>query len=617
MAPAERPGSWDAIMRSIHADDRARIAHSIRAHVEQGADFDVEFRVVAPDGAARWMACKGEASARDEEGRSLHLHGVSFDITARKSVESEVAEAYELLEALMDHVPDALYIKDTESRFRRANRTTAVHLNVADRRDLLGKSDFDFFPEALARQFYEDEQTVLRSGVAIRNKLEPQSLDEESGTWFLTSIVPLRNAEGRSVGLLGSARDVSEERRQEIRLRQAEARFRALVEQIPAITYVKRVGEGVGRQDYVSPQITRILGYEPDEWIRLWDTRRELVLHPDDRDALDAAGSRANGTGEAVAVEYRHRHKDGRWIWIRDLAVRLPSHPGEPSLWQGVMLDLTEHKMMKDQLEHLALHDVLTGLPNRALFTQRLQHAVARTGRMHSYVALLFIDVDNFKGVNDSMGHEAGDELLTAVARRLSGLTRPGDTVARLGGDEFTIPLEDLTGHHHAMAVSERVLEAFRRPFHISGRMVFATPSIGVALSDGMEPRPLDVLRDADMAMYDAERAGKGRVRLFDPNDTGRPMPQGILEHELRRAFERGEIELFYQPIVDVATGSVRWLEALVRWRHPERGVLLPGAFVPFAEESGLILEIGAWAIREACRQAMAWRELDPDLAPV
>jgi diguanylate cyclase (GGDEF)-like protein len=272
--------------------------------------------------------------------------------------------------------------------------------------------------------------------------------------------------------------------------------------------------------------------------------------------------------------------------------------------------DVTERRRVERQLLHDAFHDTMTGLPNRALLMDRLAGALARARRRpNQLVAVLFLDVDRFKFVNDSLGHAVGDQLLIQMSKVLGSCVRPGDTVARLGGDEFIVLLEGLDEPADAVRVADRILEAVAAPFQLEGHEVFASLSIGIALSTREYARPEDMLRDADTAMYQAKGGGKACHQIFDTSMHKHAVHVLALENELRRAVERKAFLLHYQPIVELAGGRIVALEALVRWEHSERGLVSPVEFVQLAEETGLIFEIGAWALEEACRTAREWAE--------
>jgi diguanylate cyclase (GGDEF)-like protein/PAS domain S-box-containing protein len=294
--------------------------------------------------------------------------------------------------------------------------------------------------------------------------------------------------------------------------------------------------------------------------------------------------------------------------------------PGDIDFVQSlanVLADALERRRTEAAIEHRSLHDPLTGLPNRVLFLDRLQQSLERL-RRHSpaLIAVLFVDLDHFKFVNDSLGHHAGDDLLTAVASRLRQVVRPTDTVARFGGDEFGLLLEEIVNERDAIAMAERVAAVFTRPFVLETNEYFVTTSIGIALGSGGE-RPQDLIRDADAAMYRAKERGRARYELFDENMRARAIARLRMENDLRRAVERDELELVYQPLLSLSDDTIIGVEALLRWEHPQRGPVPPEEFIPVAEDNGLIDRIGRWALERACRDAVAWAGMRPDAAPL
>lgn len=283
----------------------------------------------------------------------------------------------------------------------------------------------------------------------------------------------------------------------------------------------------------------------------------------------------------------------------------------------NILAEAIERQQAQDEMEHRALHDVLTGLPHRSLFTDRLEQALERMRRHPGLLtAILFIDVDHFKQVNDSLGHQAGDEFLISVATRLREAVRPSDTVARFGGDEFGLLLEEIASERVAIATAERIAASFARPFVIGSGSQFVTASIGIALADGHQPADA-LLRDADAAMYRAKQRGRARYDVFDDDLRMRALVRDRTENELHRALDNHELRLVYQPIVDLRDEHIHGVEALLRWDHPERGPIAPAEFIPVAEESGLIERLGQWAIEEALRDAARWEQMTPDRPPI
>jgi len=349
----------------------------------------------------------------------------------------------------------------------------------------------------------------------------------------------------------------------------------------------------------------------PKEWFER--------VHPDDQERLKhELDQHLSGQAPRFEMEHRVRHTDGayRWVVSRGLAVR--DAGGKAVRVAGSQTDITSHRLTIERLRDDAFHDALTGLPNRPLLLDRLGRAVKRLKRYDRYhFSLLFLDIDRFKVVNDSLGHLAGDELLVAIARKLTGCVRATDTVARLGGDEFAILLEDLGDVNISKSVADRILEQLRNPIELEGKPVFATASIGIVMGSHRYDRPEDVLRDADTAMYRAKSQGRNCYQIFQQEMHDGALLRLELENDLRRAVERYEFRVAYQPIMNLRTGNVAGFEALVRWYRPDCGVVFPADFLPVAEETGVIITVDRLVLHEACREFRAWQKQYPPDTPL
>ena len=400
---------------------------------------------------------------------------------------------------------------------------------------------------------------------------------------------------------------------EEIHAQRSEARFASLVQNSSDLITVVGPDATI---TYQSPSSEHVLGYRPEELV---GTRFDRLIPQEDAGGLLRllADGPAYARGDGQVIECTLRHRDGD---LRQFEI-LHTNLVDDEHVRGIVLnarDISERKTFEEQLAHQAFHDPVTNLANRALFVERVRHAIGRARREERRLGVMFLDIDDFKTINDSLGHGAGDTALVDVAKRLSNSIRASDTAARFGGDEFVVLLEDLESTDVATEVAERVLEDLRQPLMVAGKELVVRGSIGISIMTGSSTIGADeLIRDADAAMYIAKRDGKGSYRLFEPEMHAGVLARLELRADLQRGLDCGQFELHYQPIVRLADGHVAGMEALLRWHHPERGLVAPGDFIPFAEETGLIVPIGRWVLREACMQAVAVQRLwtgDPPL---
>jgi diguanylate cyclase (GGDEF)-like protein/PAS domain S-box-containing protein len=737
---AERLYGWSAeeamgrlIMEVTLSEALAARAEEIMSEIRAGRSWSGELEVRRKDGTT-FTAYVTDTPVEDEEGALVAIIGVSTDITELKKTD-ELRRSEKRFRALTQNSSDIVTLLGTDGTIRYQSPSLEGILGYRPE-EMLGENAFDYVhPEERGRvqgKFAEGlADPYLRPSAEYRFR-------HKDGSWRYLESVGSNLLGDPEVGeFVVNSRDITERKRVEEQLRQAEARYRTLVERMPAVTYIQEIGSP-DSAIYMSPQIETLTGYTPED-CKDPDLRWGMV-HPDDREWMQLVAERTGESGEVFSTEYRVVHRDGRIVWVRNESVVVELEgTGGSRYWQGFMVDITERKRAEDlvkrqadmleqthdavftwklggeiiywnqgaerlygwskeealgrisnellktihpftseeldrrlrseghwegelvhhtrdnrrvvvesrhvltsydsgprfvletnrditerkraeeRLHHQAFHDLLTSLPNRQLFIERLKQALRRTRRRpgRKKVAVVFIDLDNFKVINDSLGHEFGDHLLMAVGERLRGCLRSQDTLARLGGDEFTVLVENVKNPADAVRVAERVMGALRDPFVLEGQELFVKPSVGISLGEARTTTsPEDLLRDADTAMYRAKKEGLG-YRVFEPVMYEQALRRLKLGNELQRAIESEEFVAYYQPIIDLRSEEVWGMEALVRWRHPQRGLLEPKEFVPAAEESGLVVPMGERVLKEACCWAKEWQERHPHEPPL
>lgn len=553
----------------------------------------------------------GRVFERFSMPQTLHGRNVgrvwSFrDVSDRQRTEQALRESELRYRRLFEESRQAIYVTTRDGRFVDVNPAarqllglTPAHLGTV--------SAHDTYVHAEARAAFvrriEAEGSIDRYPVRLR------AFDGREMDCLLTSTV-LRDAAGEIIGYQGILEDAAARAAADRELAASEMKFRSLIENS---TDTITVLDATGNISYESPSLLRVLGYHPENLIG-----RSVFefVHPDDVGPTQQLFQRMLAeAGYTTNLEVRFLHGDGSWRTLEVIGRNLLEDPAV----RGIVVnarDITERKEAEARMLHDAFHDTLTGLANRALLADRIKQFLRRSRRASAPpFAVLLLDLDRFKVVNDSLGHPIGDQVLLGVARRLSAALRPGDTVARLGADEF-IMLLDGTSLDEARAIASRVQADFTVPFVIDVHEIFVTLSIGIAAHDESYANPDELLRDADLAMSRAKELGRSRFEVFDSTMRGAALDRLVLETALRHAVERAEFVMVYQPIVRLDEGSLFGFESLLRWFHPQRGQLVPAEFTRLAELSGLIVPIGEWVLRDVCRQLRAWADELGDDAP-
>jgi len=535
-----------------------------------------------------------EVRLLNEIGRRL-TDGLTSWLTHRDLQQNEGR-----LRTLVQAIPDLIWLKNPDGVILSCNAQFERLLGVREE-DIVGKTDYDFVERELADYFRANDRKAMEAKAPTINEEWLTFAADGYRGLFETIKTPMWDPDGAVVGVLGVARDITARHRADEQLRIAASAFEA--QEGILVTDASEVILRVNRA------FTEITGYSESECVG--QSPRMLRSGRHDADFFRALWDSVKREG-GWHGEVWNRRKSGEIYpaWLNITAVRDDS--GKSTHYVGTFLDITARKAAEREIEYLAYHDQLTRLPNRRLLVDRLQHALAGSARSRRRGALLFIDLDNFKFVNDTSGHETGDKLLMEVAGRIVARLRQGDTVARLGGDEFVVMLEDLhegstEAAAQAIRVGEKLRVALSEPYSIDGRTHHSSPSIGVTLFVGTTDSVDDLLKQADIAMYQAKSAGRNTLRFFDPQMQADLAARAVLEASLRVGVQNGQFTLHFQPQIDSVHGVVG-AEALLRWLHPERGMVSPAEFIPVAEETGLILPIGQWVLEAACAQLATWK---------
>ena len=590
----------------VHPDDRAGVHEAFVAVLKAvREDFGVDVRLRGARDEWRWLHAAGRVTLRGADGRARRMSGVAADIDVRKRAEQALREAEERYRALIELAPDGLLVH-SGGIIEYANPAAARILRIASPARLVGmRIDELVHPDEAGR--LRERMQYLAAGPGSTS-FEERRLRCFDGSQAVIEAAGVSYLERGRLVVQSVLRDVGEQRRAREQLAERERRFRDVVE--AAGEYVWET-DSTWRYTYLSARVEAVLGY----------MRSEMLGRPP-QDFMPLGEARGNdewfarkaAQGESFRdFVFRTITKSGRVIWQSVSGVPVHDGAGRLTGYRGTGADITARKQAEERIEYLATRDALTGLPNRVLLNDRANHAILAAARARGQLALLFVDLDRFQLVNDSLGHQAGDALLRAVGERLSKTLRRDDTLARLGGDEFVLLWNGLRSGSDAAVVAQRVLGILARPFTVEGHTLSIGASIGISIypADGHDSAAL--LKSADTAMHAAKDAGRNGFRFFAPELHARAMERLTLENDLRRALARGELRLHYQPVVRGSrSGSIVGCEVLVRWQHPQRGLLMPDAFIPLAEACGLIRALDEWTLERALSQIGAWQQALP-----
>jgi diguanylate cyclase (GGDEF)-like protein/PAS domain S-box-containing protein len=590
----------------VHPGDVDRVATLQTVLEGPGRTASIELRVRDDRDHWRWAEITATNLLDDEyvEGVVIHVR----DVTERRTAENALRQSERLFRSVAQSSPTGIYRQDAEHR--------CVYVNERWQ-EITGLTSEEALGHGWRRIVHPDDRAWLgvdedqRDAADLPLQAEFRVVRPNGETrWVAIRTAPIVSEDGEITGNVGTLEDITD------RI-EAQRDNQRLIDIFEATNDLVGISDPKGRILYLNQAARRFFAMPAHgglDGVNLVHKLPASVVERLDTEIVPMLDADGMWSGELSLV----RADDQLVPVLAQLLVHRDGQ-GRMEFFSAVMHDISERKQFESALAHQATHDPLTGLPNRTLLLDRLGVAVDRAIRLGGRIAVLFLDLDHFKVVNDSLGHALGDHLLVAISERLKVALRPGDTIARFGGDEFVVLCEDLHGRPDAVHIADRVSEAVSGPFMIDDAEVFVGMSIGIAFPDHLDPDldPATLIRDADAAMYRAKERGRGRWEIFDNAMRASAVDRLDIENALRRALERRELRVFYQPVIDLTDGEITGVEALLRWEHAERGLLLPGDFIAVAEETGLIVPVGTWVLEQACRQLTRWHHAVPDLAPL
>jgi diguanylate cyclase (GGDEF)-like protein/PAS domain S-box-containing protein len=574
----------------LHPDDQPAMLQLLANAAQRGSEvIEQEQRAQHADGSWRWLLTRDIIFARDDNGQPTLLLGTASDITRHKEEEAALRDSRNRIHSILESMSDGFFALGSDWRFTYVNRE-AERLLQRTSNDMIGQDIWNAYPELAATEFYSQAHMAAAESASTSFEM----LFAPSRRWLKFRISPA--GEGLSVYM----HDTTDSRVWAAQLQFQASALAQVHDAVVAVDTEQRI-------TYWNDEAERLYGWSRDEALgrTLLDVCQYRWFQPEDEhEAAEMLATTGTWRGENI-----HRTRSNTDIIVESSVSMLTDASGTPTGTLAVLRDITRQKRTQDLLEWRALHDTLTELPNRLLFLDRLSMALERLHTRDSTgCAVLFLDLDNFKVVNDSLGHMVGDRMLITVARKLQTCVPEGAMLARFGGDEFLLLLEQIQSTADVMHLAEHIQRTLETPIVLDNhRQMVSSASIGIAFGSASYREPEDMLRDANVAMHHAKRQGGAHAQVFDSTMSARARERLWIETELRQALEREELIPFYQPIVSLTTGELVGFEVLVRWRHPQRGLLLPGSFISIAEETGLIGALDQWVLRAACHQAHLW----------
>jgi diguanylate cyclase (GGDEF)-like protein/PAS domain S-box-containing protein len=601
--PATDDPSFELFVERTHPSDRERLKEALERALQREGRNSIDVRIVLPDGTEKFVHSQGEVSF-DADGRPVRISGILQDVTDRVGIET----ALRISEARYKESQRLAKIGNWEWNLKTGENWWSEELYRILEED---PGDYEASFENFIRKVHPGDRALLIEGKDhIPDPV--QVLPAKAIRIVLgdgrRKVVELRidvraNGRGEPAAVIGTIRDVTERAELEAQLRESEERYSNTVEL--AAVGIAHVEKG-GRFIWANRHFCQMLGYPMDELLGL--TTKD-ISHREDVNATDAERARLHaGIIDSLTWEKRYVRKDGATIWVRITSTLKRSLEGAPLYDISIVEDISDRKIAEARIRYLATHDEMTGLPNRATFGELLNHAIEAARRRDGQCAVLFIDLDRFKVINDSLGHEAGDQLLKEMSARLSRCMRKSDMVARLGGDEFVVLLEDSNDSSAASEVAKKILAAIMEPVEIMGQECRVTASVGIARYPADARDALTLMKHADAAMYLAKEEGKNNHQFYSPETSAMSVERLTLETQLARALSRSEFSIQYQPQASLQTGAIVGAEALLRWWNPQLGRVSPAQFIPIAEDTGFIVPLGKWILKTACEQNVAWQ---------